>query len=399
MPGLLENTLHQGYVYADPYVEKVRNAVPLIDRVAKKAEEIVPPLITRADELAEPRIEKMRPYVEPRIEQVKEVVTPRIEQVKECVCPYVDEGVKNYEAVKEFTDAKATQIKDFKEEKVTQIKGFTEAKVTQIREFTEPQVEKIKGFTEAKVTQIREFTDPQVEKIKVAVEPRIERVSAVIKARKQKAQKLLRVPGSFDLKGLKAEGASLLGKIAVWLEKAEAVIDKYLPLTDEQKQDYTSSGSDASFTSAVDSACSVESDSSTIRINRSLVSIKSRLLFAFTIQVQLLLTFPLLVKEAIMDGTAKEKACIFTNQVKEKVTEKADVAVKTIGAKSQKLSQTSFFKKGMKLAVDCSEKMLGKEKSADYLSKIQARIPAAFKVEEPAVDGTSATSLRKRNVA
>jgi len=111
-------------------------------------------------------------------------------------------------------------------EKVTQIKDFRDAKVTQIRTFTDPQVEKI-----------REFVDPKVEKIKVAVEPRIERVSAVIKARKQKAQKLLRVPGSWDLKGLKAEGATLLGKVAASLEKAEVMVDKYLPLTEEQKQD------------------------------------------------------------------------------------------------------------------------------------------------------------------
>merc|ERR1719287_251777 len=101
MPGFLETTFHQGYDYvspvvspyiekAHPYVEKVRNNVPLVDPALKKAEELVPVLIMRADEMAEPHVEKMRPYVEPRLEQVKEKVTP-----------YVDEGVKKYGVLRE----------------------------------------------------------------------------------------------------------------------------------------------------------------------------------------------------------------------------------------------------------------------------------------------------------
>lgn len=96
MPGFLESTLHQGYDFlspyvekAQPYVEKARNHVPLVDPALKKAEKFVPALITRADQLAEPHVERMRPYVEPRIEKVKERVTP-----------YMDEGVKRCGALR-----------------------------------------------------------------------------------------------------------------------------------------------------------------------------------------------------------------------------------------------------------------------------------------------------------
>jgi hypothetical protein len=352
--------------------------------------------------------------------------------------------------VKDFSNATTTQINDFKDEKVTQIKDFRDAKVTQIRTFTDPQVEKI-----------REFVDPKVEKIKVAVEPRIERVSAVIKARKQKAQKLLRVPGSWDLKGLKAEGATLLGKVAASLEKAEVMVDKYLPLTEEQKQDCD--GSDISSISTR-SADSTGSDRSTVRITRSLVSIKARLLFALTIKIRMLLTLPLVFKTTCMeakaacsDGTAKEKGLKYiedkklmlitakkkglkyiedkkimltskfgsakatgleklesykslglsyfhyykaegiafldtwkgkitdyidakiSDKMKEQIKGKIDAVVEKIAPKAKALAQTSMFKKSLQVAVDTSEKILGKEKTAAILSKIQALIPSSFK--------------------
>jgi len=47
MPGFLETTLHQGYAhiapYTDPYVEKARINVPLVDRAIKKADEFLRP--------------------------------------------------------------------------------------------------------------------------------------------------------------------------------------------------------------------------------------------------------------------------------------------------------------------------------------------------------------------
>merc|ERR1711904_257572 len=105
------------------------------------------------------------------------------------------------------------------------------------------------GFTEAKTTQIREFTDPKVEKIKEVIKPQI----SCITARKNKMEKLLRVPKSINLQGLQYE--SLLGKIASGLEKIEGLIDTYLPPAEGQKKDN-------------DSDCSNASESSCMRINR-----------------------------------------------------------------------------------------------------------------------------------
>merc|ERR1719162_2024018 len=102
-------------------------------------------------------------------------------------------------------------------------------------------------FKEGRVTQIREFAEPKVEKIKGAMEPKV----AVITAGKQKMQKLLRVPASLDLQGLTCE--TLLGKVASGLEKVEDLIDRYVPLTEEQKKD-NDSDSDSSDSSASDSS-------------------------------------------------------------------------------------------------------------------------------------------------
>merc|ERR1712139_479189 len=101
-------------------------------------------------------------------------------------------------------------------------------------------------------------------------------------------QKLLRVPGSLDLQGLKYE--TLLGKVASWLEKMEALLDKYLPLTEEQKKDN-------------DSDVSNLSDTSCVRINRSVVSIMTRPLSIITITVMSVSSFPMQLKSYYMDGT------------------------------------------------------------------------------------------------
>merc|ERR1719265_1156311 len=203
MPGFIENTVHQGYGYLEqsgyvgmavPYVEKVRNTVPLADRAVKMAEEHVPPLIKKADEFAEPTIDKVRPYVQPRIEQVKETVTP-----------YVNKGVERYGQIKDYTEAKGTQMKDF----------------------TDRQVTHVKDFTDAKATQIKKLTDPPVEKLKNVVEPRLA-------AGKIQGKKLLqRVAGCTNLQDLKVE--TVMGKVASGLSKAEVLLDKYMPVPIERK--------------------------------------------------------------------------------------------------------------------------------------------------------------------
>jgi len=312
MPGFLQTTLHQGYDYlspyvekAQPFVEKVRCNVPLVDPALKKAEEVVPALITRADELAEPHVEKFRPYVEPRIEQVRGKVTPymdegvkKYEVLREEGTKYYNVGLEKVEQVKEFKDAKVEQVKEFKdaketlirefaEPKVEKMKEFKDAKFNQIKEFTEPKVEKIKEFKETKTTQIREFTDPKVEKIRGTMEPTV----AALTQRRNKMEKLLRVPASLDVKGLNCE-TSLLGKVATGLEKVETLMDQYVPLLEEQKID-----SDSDVSSASDSSC--------VRINHSVNNIVSRLLCVLLIYVKVLFGLPWKVKAGLSDGSLK----------------------------------------------------------------------------------------------
>jgi len=211
-------------------VEKARNNVPLVDPALKTAEELVPALITRADQLAEPQVEKIRPFVEPKIEQVNKIVTPYVDATYKEGVKYYNVGLEKVEQVKEFKNAKETQIRGFAEPRIEQIKEFTEARTTQIREFADPKVETIKEFTEAKTTQIKKFADPKVEKIKEFVEPKF----AAITAKRGKIRTLLRVPGAENLQALNYE--SVMGKVAAALEKVETLMDKYLPLPDEKKR-------------------------------------------------------------------------------------------------------------------------------------------------------------------
>lgn len=391
MPGLLENTIHQGYGYleqsgyvdkARPYVERARNIVPLLDPLAKKAEEIVPPLITRADELAEPGIERMRPYVEPRIEQVKEIATP-----------YVNKGVENYIVLRNAGLEQVDKIKEFKDAKTSQIKGFTEAKATQVMELKDEKVAQIRELADPQIEKIRELAEPQMERIKGAVEPTTSKVGAAIKCKKIQAQKLLRVPKSVDLQGLKYE--TLLGKVASLLEQAEGLVDKYLPLP-EPDQD---SDSDKS---AVSSA----SDSSYLKINRSLASIKSHVICAFMVKVQMLMSFPGLFKAAYVDGTLKEKSVKYVTDTKFIIMEHFGEHFATLNRKAEPLlklvAQNSLFKKALKTAVAGSEKILGKERTAAVLVKIESYIPSTKIEDKPVAEGEqngttkAETTLRNR---
>jgi len=333
MPGFPETTLYEGYGYIqpviDPYVEKARHRVPLVDRAAKKAEELVPALITRVDDFAEPKIEKMRPHVEPRLEQVKEVAAP-----------YVDGGVKYYRAglgkveqIKEFKDAKETQLREFKETKTTQLREIKDAKETQLREFAEPKVEKIKGFVEPKVTQIREFTDPKVEKIK-----------GVVSTKKDQMHKqLLRVPGSENLQDLKY--TTLLGKVASSLEKVEAFVDRHLPVSPEQK-----AGSESSL--STDSTTSSASDCSYHKINRSLFGIKARILLFIMIKVRIMLSFPGQLKTSCMDGTLKAKLGEYTTDAKCMLISKAKDMKSKAKAMRSKAAETKYIRMVLSFAVE-----------------------------------------------
>jgi hypothetical protein len=414
MPGLLENTIHQGYGYLDqsgyvdkarPFVEKARNAIPLIDQAAKKAEELVPPLITRADELADPTIQRMTPYVEPRIEQVKEIVTPYVNRGVENYQVIRDGGVKYYNAglervdkIIEFKEAKTTQIKDFTEAKATQIKEFTEPRVQQVMDIKDAKVAEIKGFANPPLRKIKDFAEPKVEKIKGAVEPTTDRVKSVLKYKKEQAQKLLRVPKATDLQGLRVE--SLLSKVASALESAEEVVDKYLPLSEEQQD--SDDGSDRS--------CA--SDSSYGRINRSLGHIMSHFLFAFKIQIALLLSIPSQLKAAYADGTLKEKAATCVAEVKSTITSHFMEHFACLKSKARHVSkwvaENSLFKKALNITVSGSEKVLGKERTshiqfkvASYMSKLEqseAGPVAAIQTghSETTVVESTETTLRKR---
>jgi len=369
MPGLLATTVNQGYDYlspyvekAQPYVEKARNNVPLVDPALKTAEELVPALVKRADKLAEPQVEKLRPFVEPRIEQVNKIVTPYVDATYKGGVKYYNVGLEKVEQVMEFKDAKETQIREFAEPKIEQIKEFTEAKTKQIHEFTDPKVEKIKEFTEAKTTQIRKFADPKVEKIKDFVEPKV----AIITAKRGKMEKLLRVPGTLDLQGLNYE--SLLGKLANFFEKVENVIDKYMPLPEDKDND---------------SDISNASDSSCVRINRSVLSIVWRPIAFITLKMMVMMSLSTQLKTYCMEGSlksdAKAKVEITTALIKNKsrpiltqVTDKLAPTVVTV-------TKTSQFKKVMQMAVCGSEKVLGKEKTTAILSKVEIYIPVKWK--------------------
>jgi len=370
MPGLLAATVNQGYDYlspyvekAQPYVEKARNNVPLVDPALKTAEELVPALITRADQLAEPQVEKIRPFVEPKIEQVNKIVTPYVDATYKEGVKYYNVGLEKVEQVKEFKNAKETQIRGFAEPRIEQIKEFTEARTTQIREFADPKVETIKEFTEAKTTQIKKFADPKVEKIKEFVEPKF----AAITAKRGKIRTLLRVPGAENLQALNYE--SVMGKVAAALEKVETLMDKYLPLPDEKKDN--------------DSDTSNVSDTSCVRINRSVLSIVTRPAAFFTVKMMILMSVPMHLKTYYMDGKLKSDIqakvagtqALIKNKSRPFISQITDKLAPTVVS----TTKAPLFKKVTETAVCGSEKIFGKEKTATILSKVDTYIPAKWK--------------------
>lgn len=140
MPGLLETTIQSGYGYLDPYVEKARTTVPLLDRVAKHAEVHVPPLITRVDSFAEPKIDKVRPYI--------------------------DHGVKHYEMV-------------------------------------QGKVEKAKVHGRGKIERFKSFHEDQVQKVKTLKDEKVGKVQTLLTKKGGEINKMFRVPSTDDVAGLK----------------------------------------------------------------------------------------------------------------------------------------------------------------------------------------------------
>merc|ERR1711903_321760 len=162
----------------------------------------------------------------------------------------------------------------------------------------------------------------------------------------------------------------------------------------EQKLDFEDS----------DASSTADSDSSCVRIYRSISSIRSRLLLAGVVKVHMFLTLPVMIKAACSDGAAKEKICEGIGDAKaallSKVTyvksqgQKVLLAVQeklatlrtespkvvlltfknevkvTVGARAERmatkvheLTQSDLFMKALQMVVDSSEKVLGKEKT------------------------------------
>lgn len=96
MPGFVETTVHTGYGYVDPYVQKTRNTVPLFDKTAQSIEYYVPPVIKKVDQLAEPTIQKIKPRVEPIVHMGIE----KADELKKAAMPYYEGGVKRVDKAK-----------------------------------------------------------------------------------------------------------------------------------------------------------------------------------------------------------------------------------------------------------------------------------------------------------
>merc|ERR1711959_247162 len=141
----------------------------------------------------------------------------------------------------------------------------------------------------------------------------------------------------------------------------EGLLDRYLPLTEEQKKDCDS-----------DISVSNVSDASCVRINRSVVSIMTRPFAVFS--VFLIQLSSVHVQDQLVAAKTKilNKAKPILQQVNEKLAPTVTV-----------LTQTSMFKKVAQKVVACSEKTLGKDKTTTLLSKADAWIPAKWKAAPP----------------
>merc|ERR1711907_744446 len=140
--------------------------------------------------------------------------------------------------------------------------------------------------------------------------------------------------------------------------------DRYLTLPEDQKKD--DDYSDYSRSSGA-------SDTSCVRINRSVLSIMARPVVLLMIYVSMLCSSVTQLKKSAIDGTLKA-------QIKDKASD--------IKAKITVVRGTSLFKKAVCTATSATEKMLGKEKTAKILSKVETFTPAAWKIHTVPVKAT-----------
>jgi hypothetical protein len=375
MPGLLENTVYTGYGYLDPYVtpyvEKARNSVPLIDRAANRAEEVVPSLITRVDEFAEPRIEKIRPIVEPRIEQVKEIATP-----------YVDSGVKKYEAVKTESCKAYSQAMDYKNSKVAEVQKIKD----EAMDYTNSKVAEVQKIKDQKISQAMDYTNCKVAKVQKIKDDKISWCKKMLCNKGAQVNQLFRVPATDNVEGLKNQG--VMGKMASLLDKAEGLVDKYLPaLPKGAKSEPLESEYDSSYLLP--------------RLFLLVVSVQTRLVYAtkskFDVTLQAGKTKFQKIKNDVTEqitslktATDKKVRPIVepkVDQVKAIVMPKYEVLKVKVTAQVEAIMKTEQYKQACQLpykVVTCIEKVIGVEKTKSLIKAVEVRIPACWKAAPPA---------------
>jgi len=345
MPGFIETQIYNGYGYLDPYVspyvEKARHTVPLIDRAAKKGEEIVPSLITRVDEFTEPRIEKIRPIVEPRIEQVKEIATP-----------YVDSGINRYESIRKEGDKYWSSIVQYKT----------------------TTVEKVQKIKDAKINWCKKMLSKKGDQV----------------------NQLFRVPATDNVEGLKFQG--VLGKMAALLQKTEGLADKWLPALPKGAQtvplesEYDDSyllprmfllavSVQTRLVHATKTKCEITMQAAKMKYFLVKGDTTAKMTYYQTkIKAQIKTVADPKVKQlkAFVDPKVK--------QVQAKVEPKVMQLKAKIEPKVQALMKTKQYKqacevacKGLTFSVQTCEKVIGKEKTKSLIQAVESRIPTACK--------------------
>jgi len=149
MPGFVEQTLCSGYGYIDPYVERARINIPLVDRVGKKAEEYVPPLVSRVDEFAEHQIEALKPKVEPIISKSAE----QVREARKVMTPYVDGGIRKVEEMR----TEGAKIYNSGIEKVEQVKKRSDSKVSELQSFALQKMAKLREMFMSKGDELQKL--------------------------------------------------------------------------------------------------------------------------------------------------------------------------------------------------------------------------------------------------
>jgi len=328
MPGFVETTVYTGYGYLDPYVspyvEKARNTLPLIDRAAKNAEEIVPSWITRVDEITEPRIEKLRPIVEPKIQQVKEIATP-----------YIDSSVKRYE------DAKTEGCKYYS---------------------------KSLEYKKSKMEQIQKITNDKMNLCK-----------SVLCKKSDQVNQLFRVPATDNVEGLKFQGT--MGKMASLLQKAEGLVDNWLPALPKGASPWTSDYDDSyllprTFLLAISvwtrllhgarTKCDVIMTTCKAKIEKPKSHLKLQIIWSER------------KVKTIMEPKVKQlKAAVEPKyvQLKSKAALKVEALMKT----AQYKKACEMASKGSTFSIQACEKIIGKDKTKSLIQAVEKRIPVSLK--------------------